>query len=304
MTGAVAAALGLLVGSPAAAADDEVVRDGVVWRAPASCPGSSEIDAKIEAQIGTLPDDAPRADAAVIGDEGEYRMRVRLVDGEGSTSRTLEAADCATLADAFVLLVAVAVGRPADTSPTEPTRSEPSPSTGARPRGRGELGVAGVVEAGLLPAWSGGANVHGAWTWPRWVVGAMVTYIGPRGQTIGPGATLTVQRYAVGAFGGPVLRRRRFDLGFALGIEAGGAIASSRGPAGVEQPHAPLVAGRSEVRFAVHVSRRVSLTASAAGLLAFTRLRYRHETERTLLASTGAGAIAGTLGIAFRFGET
>ena len=299
MIGSVAALLGLLAGSPSAAADEEVARPGVVWRAPETCPGSSVIDAKIEVQIGALPEDAPRADAAVIGEEGAYRMRVRLVDGDESTSRTLEAADCSTLADAYVLLLAVAVGRPVEASPTEPTRTDPRDETGSR--GRGELGVAGVVEAGFLPAWSGGANVHGAWAWPRWVVGAMVTYIGPRGQAIGPGATLSVQRYAVGAFGGPVLRRRRFDLGFALGVEAGGAIATSRGPAGVAQPHGPLVAGRSEARLSLHVSRRISLTASVAGLLAFTRIRYRHETERTLLASTGAAAINGSLGVAVRF---
>jgi len=225
-------------------------------------------------------------------------MRVRLVDGDGSTSRTLEAADCSTLADAYVLLLAVAVGRPIEASPDDPEPSETSSKTG-----RGELGVAAVVEAGLLPATSGGANVHGAWAWPRWSVGAMVTYIGPREQSIGPNAALSVQRYAVGVFGGPVLRRRRFDLGFALGVEAGGAIATSRGPAGVGQPHAPLVAGRSEASFSLHVSRRVSLTASVAGLLAFTRIRYRHETERTLLASTGAAAINGSLGIAVHFAE-
>lgn len=280
------------------AVDTEQVRPGVAWRAAPPCPTRAELDRRIEQRIGALPGDAPRADAAVASDRsGGYRMRVTLGRDETASTRELHADDCSTLADAYVLLLAVAVGR---TPPAEVDTSAP------RRARAGESGVRGHVQAGLLgelgvmPRSSGGGRLRTRWSGRLWSVAAAVHYLAPRTEQLEGNASLSLQRYAAAVTGGPSLRRRWGTIGLLAGLEAGGVIARSRGEASVARAHAPWLAGQSSVAVAIAVSSRVALTASATGLAAIVRVRYRQQPTRELLASTNRFGARVGLGVAVR----
>lgn len=81
------------------------------WHAPATCPDGAHVAARIDALLGSSDAQAPATIAVVDVSEtaGRFSALVRLGGAAGSTTRTIDGAACATVADAVALVVAVHV---------------------------------------------------------------------------------------------------------------------------------------------------------------------------------------------------
>jgi hypothetical protein len=271
----------------AAALGSTDVRARVVWDAPPACPDAAEVDARVRERVGTIPPDLTARATITSNAAGDFAMTVVLHDAASVSNRTLRAEDCRTLADAFALLVAVAAG-------ADPPIVEPTPP----PAFTGEVAVAGHVEWGALPRVTGGAALGGFVLGPRFRAGLELAYAAPRELPI----AVTLQRYEVTALAGPALRRRWGDLSIALGVTAGGFVATSRGDLVLSQRHAPWVAGQASARLAARLGARVYLTLGVASSIAFVRVHLRDATRGDRLVSTGGANLRGAIGLAFRLG--
>jgi hypothetical protein len=271
----------------AAALGSTDARARVVWEPTQGCPDAAEVDARVRERVGAIPPDLSARATITSNAAGDFAMTVVLHDAESVSSRTLRADDCSTLADAFALLIAVAAG--ADPPIAEPT---PPPAT------EGEIAVAGHVEWGALPRVTGGAALGGFVLGRRFRAGLEIAYAAPRELPI----AVTLQRYEVTALAGPALRRRWGDVSIALGVTAGGFLATSRGELMLSRRHAPWVAGQASARLAVRLAARVYLTLSVASSIAFVRLHFRDATRGDRLVSTGGANLRGLIGLAFRLG--
>lgn len=125
--------------------------DRIEWRAPDECPDDAAVEARIGAMLGTTEVVTEPAVADVDGELGSYTVELATdIDG-ARQARTLRAPDCAVLAEAVAVVVAVALDPvavvetelasdaqrvPVDVpSPSEPRREfglTPAPSTVAR----------------------------------------------------------------------------------------------------------------------------------------------------------------------------
>jgi hypothetical protein len=107
------------------------------WRAPAGCSPEVELRAEVERLVGhPVPaGEAPalRAEAAVGGVEGAWRVRLRTsVDGADG-EKWLEAPSCRSLADAVALVVALAYDPQALAARAEGPAQAPTEGVGATP---------------------------------------------------------------------------------------------------------------------------------------------------------------------------
>lgn len=280
------------------AASEDTARPGISWRAPAQCPTAEQVGQRVDERIGPLPPDAPQGDAAVREDgRGGLEMRVSLrVDGVWST-RAVESDDCSTLADAYVLMLAVAMGRDAG----EPAPPEPAPPSGRDSELAAEVGAAAFGEVGVLPRLTGGPTIHGALLGGRWEVGVGVAHALPRRVELDDGASLSLQRWSAALWGGPALRRPWGDLSLDAGVEGGGFVGRTRGSAAIARRHVPWLSARASGRGGFAVSPRVSVFVRATVLVGITRVRYRHEDTDELFTRTGRFGGRVSLGVTIRF---
>jgi hypothetical protein len=83
--------------------------DRIEWRAPEECPDDAAVEARIAAMLGATHTVAQRAVADVDGELGGYTVELATwIDG-ASQARTLQAEECAVLAEAVAVVVAVAL---------------------------------------------------------------------------------------------------------------------------------------------------------------------------------------------------
>jgi hypothetical protein len=163
----------------------------VTWDAPASCPDLRRVRAAIAAALGASTREqnlSPLAASGTVTEgEGRFRLLIRLRSTGASETKSLEAATCETLADAFALVVAFTFDPSAGHRPP-PTVDAPEPSNAtpvASPRapppapaeGAGARLMAGpliALGAGALPfpAYGVGARVA-VETGPRWELAGM-----------------------------------------------------------------------------------------------------------------------------------
>ncbi|MDD9969322.1 MAG: hypothetical protein OXR73_23970, partial [Myxococcales bacterium] len=124
--GALAWLLGLLVGVPGAVRAE----DWISWNAPAECPADDEMEAHVRDLVGT--DVKPTTMAHIVIDRqvAGYRARIQLANAAGVGRRVLYDAQCADLANAAALVVALGVTvQPRKT--TEPLRWSAAARAGA-----------------------------------------------------------------------------------------------------------------------------------------------------------------------------
>jgi hypothetical protein len=216
------------------------------WHAPPSCPGETDVAAQIAARIE--PRVAPSgatdrvvADIVITRGHETHVAELVITTGAGRTERRLEAASCATVADAAVLIVAMIHAQSQDTAieippapaavePTDPpprpapVEASPVPTRPRTPRLRGgafaEIAVGFAGLPGIGPGLGGGLALLGE----RFRVEVLGAYWFARDASIGVdggGARVDVRLWTVGAHAGPVLHAGPVELALLAGAHAG-----------------------------------------------------------------------------------
>ena len=136
------------------------------WSAPTVCPGANQvrtaIDGMLDASSWTRAPAGMVARGAVTqGDDGRFVLRVQIDAGGASETKTIDADICATLADAYAVIVAFAIDPGARARENLSPSSGPPPEAPAHPTpakelppaiaARGVVGPLFVAGAGLLP---------------------------------------------------------------------------------------------------------------------------------------------------------
>lgn len=265
------------------------------WDAAEACPdgtaGARMIEHHLGHALGTTAIDEARFEVQLepLVSEGRWRLRLRTqIDGDIG-ERSLDGPECAPLADAAALMIAMALTehaqRTASTVDEEQTRpavsTTPPPEehppietpdpTPTEPRLAGSLGLGAAGELGILPGPHAGFDLTGAVDGRRWRAFLGGRYWLDRRLEVGPGA-VTFMRWTLLAGGcgrwplGPRLRALLcggVELGQIRARASGIPAATRAGP-----PWAGLLAGP---RLAIAPHRVVAIIAGLDGLLALAR---------------------------------
>jgi hypothetical protein len=161
---ALAVATTLLCGGAARAEQASERLTDVTWDAPAACPEIAQIRSRIAALLGqgnlTHESASLRAHAGVRAQGHGFAARVELSLSGAAESKHIDAEDCATLADAYALIVAFALDPSAGHAHgTAASRSDThhlatSPRAASRPKADAPAltaGPVGAVGVGMLP---------------------------------------------------------------------------------------------------------------------------------------------------------
>jgi hypothetical protein len=312
----------------------------VTWEAPAACPEASAVERQIDELLrGSTASRSPlRAEGRVEPDGGGWRLQVVLRDDPRGLveRRELEAAECASLAHAFALIVAVRVDAlradfnvvelqrprapPLAAITAEAPRSAPpvadaprplprraSPLTGPRsvpvsapkPAIGGLLRLEGGVETGMLPGIGGGAGFMGGITGRSWRVELGAGGWPARSAatgTLGTRLDLIVGRARV--CWAPAVARWRVPL--CGGGEVGGL--RGIGTTGVARPSAqwaPWGAATASLGAAWAFRPWIGPYVAVEGVAAFTRPRFSVGDQ--LVVQTQAVGIRGWIGLELKF---
>lgn len=95
----------------------------LAWSAPDECPSSAELTSRVSRLLGDTMSSKITATTNVMRTAGVYRARLRVTTSAGSGERTLENADCDTLADSVALVIALSVSGSLDSR--RDTHTEP-----------------------------------------------------------------------------------------------------------------------------------------------------------------------------------
>jgi hypothetical protein len=158
----------------------------LVWSAPEHCPGEEEVRKRVERILNRPPavaDGQQLTISAVVtpaSSSQPWSVTLETDDGAGQRSRTVKAASCDELANATALFVAILVEPDFDEAPAPETSSPaallPAPPNAERPKpsvgvaadtttSSWSLGGAGGARSALLPDWTFGLALYGAFSW-------------------------------------------------------------------------------------------------------------------------------------------
>jgi hypothetical protein len=276
------------------------------WVAPPQCPSQTQMRQRIAEAGGT---GGLRIDATPVrGSDDTWRLQLSIEFDGHEDHRTLEGPDCAALADALELLIAVRrdevepdddedpgveVPQPEvdaattdteappadDTVETSPPTTLPPPEVPRAPRAAGpeipqglHLGVAAGLGLGSMPVLAVPIEVGLGWSFARWRLAARGRYIAPRRATVDDGRSALLQMGTGGieACGRPAVRTVEFPLCGQASM--GGSRADPRGGGGRTRGGLWGEAG-VDVGLAWHFTPQWALTArlGAAAVLAKTR---------------------------------
>lgn len=103
----------------------------LTWTAPASCPAGKEVSLRVASLLGSSPEN-PKSRLTAVGVVVEsaqgFALDLSLESGGVTSRRKLRGADCATLADAAAIVLAVAIDpRALDREPVTPPAPDPPP---------------------------------------------------------------------------------------------------------------------------------------------------------------------------------
>ena len=156
----------------------------VSWRAPAECPSEPEVIRQVEGFLGQPLSAAAKHPleirARVAGSETSgYQLMLRMQSPQGARGRTLKHDDCAKLAEAGALLMAIAIDperaqlrEATQTAASVPPATRPGNDQASAPRSEQSRtpirsvsgGVHLLVGAGALPGVGSGLGAEGAMT--------------------------------------------------------------------------------------------------------------------------------------------
>lgn len=281
---------GFMQGSLASAeTEPSVALNDVAWQAPAACPDVSEIRSKVEALLGsTRAPRAPLTASATVSAQGAgFTAQIELRAPGTSESKTLHAADCATLGQAYALIVAFVLdpsATPSRLTAAEPEARAPSassrdsaPPAPRRPRPRRyALGVGAVGALGVgqlpFPAFGIGGRLN-AGRFAYGELGAM--YWPPRHEPVataegeaGADVSLTTADSALCV---PLAREA---LAACLGVSAGSMRAAGTGVSRPSIARSPWISGEVVLSSLVALSRGLALRFRLAAGVPFVRPRF------------------------------
>lgn len=231
------------------------------WRAPPECPGRDVVLAGLAGLVGetsAAPLDVS-ATTRRVGDRYELMLRIRT--GAGSLRRRLVTDDCATLAEATALLVAIVLDplevtevvttpaasptsrapaedvpwaapvpeapTPAPAPPPAPTpRPAPAPPPeGLQPLVRVDLGIDAGATQGVSYDLGGALGLLRR----RLRVEVVGLYMLPRPLVLGEQQVGRIARWSLGARACGRVRQRRLELPLCVGVEGGQYLAVGAG---------------------------------------------------------------------------
>ncbi len=278
-----------------------------------TCPDEAALRGMIASQLGYEPfaaASATRVDASIDRTAGRLRGLVVLTrDGVRVGERAIEAAnDCASVASALALTVAVAIDTLDSAQPSGPVvapapppakRAEPSveapppahkpPQSAPTPAFR--LSGAPNVSAGFAPAAALGGAISVGARWPGVSLGLEARGDLPAYAPLSSGGQLGAS--AVVGMLAPCAHVRRFVL---CGLFAAGSMrGESRGVASASSDYGLFGLAGARVGFEIALSRSVAMRPQVDGFVAWARpgLQFNNRTVWT------APPVAGTLGLAF-----
>jgi hypothetical protein len=150
----------------------------LTWRAPSGCPTSAEVEREITRLIGDASRNRAtvRASAEVTHSGEDWRVQIRIRDGDYTSERSFDGASCRAVTKVASLIIALAIepnagAAPELTAPLPPEKPEPPPvAATSRPAGeaprRGFFAAGPVVELRLLPHVGFGFELGGGIRWP------------------------------------------------------------------------------------------------------------------------------------------
>lgn len=315
----IAAATAITAHAEAAAQAPEPVRVAehvtLRWDAPdPECPDQSELASRLRSLLGADP--VQLAASARVqrlpapGAVDEWRLDLELRWAHRDDLRTLHAADCRSLADATVVLVAVLAAplaaarrfvdshaKPADAPPelrapeiaappAAPAAESPpaSPRSSLRwPRPTGPfMRIAAALGLGALPGGDFGVTVAAGGRLPRVRLEAAATFLSPREVSLsdasGRGGTISLA--AVAARACPRFLGGALELSLCGSLEAGVVPARSVGYDPQRRSQGPWLAFGLGAAIEWWFSSQVALHAGAEGLVAPVLTTYRLDDER------------------------
>ena len=152
----------------------------LAWRAPPGCPTGAEVEHEITRLIGDASHNRAtvRAFAEVTRQGEDFRVQIRIHDGDHVSERSFDGASCRAVTKVASLIIALAIepnagaaaeiAAPLPREKPEPppiaTVSRPGPP--AEPPRRGFLAAGPVVEVRLLPRVGFGFELGGGIRWP------------------------------------------------------------------------------------------------------------------------------------------
>ncbi len=225
----------------------------LVWSAPEGCPESSAVRRRIELLVHGAPNGRTHAEATVEKTaDGRFRLVAAIRTNEIEEARSIDAASCVALAEAFAVVVAFMVdasneaGRadvdeagpmpapPPDdvpsverdaaskaTTPVAEPPKAPAPEHAAeRQKVQVALALGGSVVTGPMPDVTSGVVASAAVRLARFRVGAIGSVSLPRTAHLAPTAGISFDMLDAGAFGAYLVPLGAVAIGPAVSVEA------------------------------------------------------------------------------------
>lgn len=278
----------------------------LTWPVIEGCPQPAWIERRVGERLGRpLDDRAARslhASAAIIPQGGGLTLALHVKQGEREGVRAISGASCDELAEAAVLVIALAIDPNAlaraepepdlATSVAElptaraPTPQEIKPSAAPTPppqaaksprvnepalRFRGHAGLA--LDAGSLPTVGLGPLAAIGYQWGRYRAEITGLWLAPRASSGGQGR-VTVSVWAIAPTGCIDLVGRRAVLSTCAAVELGQAVGRGQQLEASLKAKAPHAAGSAALRLTVPVLANASLLAETSALAPFQRVRF------------------------------
>lgn len=284
------------------------------WDAPSQCPQQAAVREAIDSNLGREAFDAALssvlARGTITADADQWRLDIEVSWPAGRVQRTVVSRECAELADAAGLIVAVALDllrvenageplpsliRPSqapqaneEERPVLAARREPAPNERVRSVAI-DARLGGVLEIGSLALVRGGFAIGLGFVGARWRVDIVGHYLAPRAVrrfATAPDAGVAVQQSGGGVRACLLARVGPVELPSCVGVEAG--VAAARGiglddPQGAVLPWAAVVVGQELTWVSRH---RIGVFVGVDAMLHVVRPRFR-VMDLGVAASTG-----------------
>ena len=295
----------------------------LVWEAPEACPGAESVRRRIgqilHASVAKPTSAVARGRIETLP-EGRLRLAMAVRTGDVEDVRTVDAASCSTLAEAFAVVVALAIDStinpgkevgggegpapassslPESAEPPESPRAEPVPappvapaksespalrSVASRLQLRPEIGLGGFVVWGPLPEASVGPVLSLGARIHRFRAGALAAVSLSQDARFDRSAGATFDMASAGAFGGYMAPVGAFAFGPAVSVEV--THVRARG-FGIRQPWetsavwlTPALGGRFEARAAKWLALFAAADCSSQSMLRASPSRPRPRGKR------------------------
>lgn len=256
----------------------------LVWTAPASCPAQQSVEAMLSERVGqdyrAIGDFHFEAEVTRVADD-RWQLQLRFEQAAAQTGweeRRIEGATCSSVADAGVVVMALALERdgtesaPAlvaakpSESPAKPRDSAPPPRQPARPIAAApptvELGMAALalVDAGALPEVAFGVELGGQLRISRLVMRAAALWFPGVSHDVGEGRGGEFQLFGGALAGCYLVRELPLAAVGCAGFEAGALLGEGYGTELPKREASLWLGPTLDVGASARLARGVALT--------------------------------------------